>query len=271
MNTNQAQQRIIQNGAKLQAATANKANKVISFGNHNDTKSFVDESTKALEFGLVIENKSAKDIKIGIAAGVFGYDATAKKQNLINFPYLLGQMDEDAASAASKYGVDCFLNDGTLFEDATGAVKVATKDSNRFVADITKFGIRAPFRFTKLTLNSFKTSDGAGESSNYNNKIKAVHPSPFEDTIPQEFSLRNIVHDKFQENLLELNFQTDAPNLQAIISNENMLIIQVNSGTKLDILASIGAQLSLPQWFYRTVKQADNVMRPILEGKGGCR
>lgn len=233
-------ERILKNKKKLQADTSEI--KVVSFGSENGTKSFIDEIPKSLEFGFEIINDSnvAKDVII-----------TASPFDM--FPTVKAYMEELA-------GTDLFLADGVIETADGGDLSAVTSNARRSIDLVTSYAMNAPFRFTKFVMTSSKV-DGTPESTNYNNDIRTGWISPFEDTVPKEFSLRSIVRDKFQAQLLEVDFQLDAPNLLPIVSNEHFMVIRVNAKTRLSILSYVGAQLSQPQYLYRLAKSADNVMR----------
>ena len=251
------------NAKKLQADT--EGIKVISFGSKNGTKNFIDEVHKSIEFGFQVKNETDKSIYIAIVAGLGVFNSGNHVQEFNPASFMA------ASDLLTRSGADCVLSDGTIYEKEIGdsgvynAVTAITKNSKRKIAEVTKFAAKSPFRFTRFVMSSYK-NDGTPESSNYNNRIKSLWVSPFEDTVEQEFSLRSIVRDKFQAHLLELDFQKDAPNLQAIMSDEHIMVIQVNAGTTLNINSYVGAQLSQAQYFYRAASAADNIMRPVRLG-----
>lgn len=251
--------------AKSQQLQANPNEvKVVSFGAKSGTKSFIDEVSKSVEFGLTIRNETSQNVFIAIVSGLGTFSNHAQSFNPGGFMA--------ADDLLRRVGADCVLADGTIFEKekapASGtydAVTVTTKNAKRKINELTKYAAKNPFRFTKFVLTSSK-NDGTPESSNFNNRIKSIWLSPIVDTVEQEFSLRSIVRDKFQAQMLEVDFQKDAPNLQAIVSDEHAMVIQVNAGTTLSIGAYIGAQLSNAQYLYRLANTADSIMRPARLG-----
>lgn len=260
--------------AKASAITENKkvlqsdpeSLKVVSFDSQTGTKSFIDETAKATEFGMVIKNPTSQAINIVFTAGVltgamtFGFSEKAAEFSSGGF--------KTGADLLTRTGGHTFLGDGTIaIEKFDGSpdknVTVTTVNSRRKVNEILRYASNAPFRFTKFIMSSYKLDTGAKESSNFNNMIKSVWMSPFEDTIEQEFSIRSVVRDRFQEQDLEIDFQLDAPNLHAIVSSEHAMVFTINPNTMLHLNTYIGARLSTPQQFYRIINKADDVMRVV--------
>lgn len=235
--------------------------KVVSFDSKTGTKSFINEKPNATDFGLEIRNDTVKSIFVAIVAGLGAWKVIENVGKQDFFPGSF--MDGD--DLLSRIGADCVLADGVLYEDEENNQVVArTRNSNRKINELTKYAAKTPFRFTKFVMSSYKASTGTPESSNFNNSIKSLWLSPFEDTVETEFSLRTIVRDRFQAQLLELDFVKDAPMLKPIMSDEHVMVLQINPDTILNINAHIGARLSNAQYFYRMTKEADKLVRPLV-------
>lgn len=226
----------------------------VSFGKNNRTNSFIDETAKALSLGWRIVNPTDQDVFIAFVPASDGNNPT---------------QFADLAAIKAFMGADCIFGDGVIYtktvEGVAKNVTVSSLDSRRKIAEFVKYAASSPLRFTKMAMNSAKI-DGSKEDSNFNNKIKSMWFTPFEDTTAVDLDLRplRVGGSNFNTDMMEVNFITQGGGFKAIMSNENGFVMQINAGTVLTITAGIGAQKSEAQEFYRTIAQADEVMAPAL-------
>lgn len=231
-------------------SSARNGKRLLSFGVKSNVKDLVGEQNNPLEVGMVITNATSKDVTIAIGADNSQHD--------------FGVLDsEDILTAL---GADTFLNDGVIYSHAGKDVTVESTNAKHTISQMIRYALLNPFRFTRFVMNSM-TTGGAKEATNFTGKIKTMFLSPFEDTIEDEFSLRSIVKDKFQENLLEVNFVSQT-GLNPIVSADNFVVFTVKSGTVLTINAGIGAQFSPNQYLFRRTSFADSIMKPLLRRIG---
>lgn len=233
----------------LQIANVEGVTPLISFGQVTKTLSFIDEVAKARKFGFTITNATQDDQFILI--GGFG----AENNTIFK--------DLDAIKAYT--GATAIFGDGVILLDSRDnkTLDVTSTDPKRSVDQLVRYMCQTPLRFTRFDMRS-RYLDGTKENSNYDNKFKSIWVSPLEDTVAQELDLPSLIDiDGYNTDMLRLDFQTQAPSFKAICSNENFLLIQVNAGTKLTITASIGAQMSSAQAFYRMIKAADETMNNV--------
>lgn len=217
-------------------------NSLLSYGVKTQVKSLIEESNNTLEVGMVLRNETGKDVTIAIGA------VTANEELSVI----------DKTEILSQLGADTFLDEGTILTTQTGDLTAESIDQNHPLSQMIRFARKSPFRFTRFVMTS-STLNGDKEASNYTTRIKTMFFSPFEDTTKDEFSLRNIVKDRMQENLLSVDFQTQT-GLNPIIGTDNFMTITVKAGTVLTISAGIGAQVSLAQYLYRRTKVANKIM-----------
>lgn len=232
--------------------------KVLSFDSKSGTKSMINEKPNATDFGIEITNNTNEKVTIAVVSGLGVWKSGEGAGEVFQDYFPGGFMDGD--DLLTRVGADCVLADGTLHQVGSDLVSARTTNTRRKINELTKYASKAPFRFTRFVMSSYKVT-GEPESTNYNNDMKTLWVSPFEDTVEQTFSLRTIVRDRFQAQNLELDFQKDAPNLNPIMSDEHIIVIQVNPKTILNIQAHIGARFSAPQYFYRITKSADEIVR----------
>lgn len=232
--------------------------KVLSFDSKSGTKSMINEKPNATDFGIEITNNTNEKVTIAVVSGLGVWKSSEEPGDSFQDYYPGGFMDGD--DLLTRVGADCVLADGTLHQVGSDLVNARATNTRRKINELTKYASKAPFRFTRFVMSSYKVT-GEPESTNYNNDMKTLWVSPFEDTVEQTFSLRTIVRDRFQAQNLELDFQKDAPNLNPIMSDEHVIVIQVNPKTILNIQAHIGARFSTPQYFYRITKSADEIVR----------
>lgn len=232
--------------------------KVLSFDSKSGTKSMINEKPNATDFGIEITNNTNEKVTIAVVSGLGVWKSGEAPGEFFQDYFPGGFMDGD--DLLTRVGADCVLADGTLHQVGSDLVSARATNTRRKINELTKYASKAPFRFTRFVMSSYKVT-GEPESTNYNNDMKTLWVSPFEDTVEQTFSLRTIVRDRFQAQNLELDFQKDAPNLNPIMSDEHIIVIQVNPKTILNIQAHIGARFSTPQYFYRITKSADEIVR----------
>jgi hypothetical protein len=239
-------QRLAQYGAKLDLA------KSLSYGVQNSASNMIDERAKADKLSWEISNKTADAHYIVLSSL---YD-NAKNQTLFdNINDMLATVVPNVPST----NVWAF-KDGRLTGTTGADLAVSSKTPGRKINQFLNYIGQSPTRVTKIRLKSVTTA-GAQDLGNLDNEIKTMFFSPFAQPVEKPLALGPLVrtNNNFSPNILEVDFIDEA--FPVILSNEHFLVLQVNAGTVLNITAFIGAQDSRAQRHWRTIKDADDIVR----------
>ena len=117
-----------------------------------------------------------------------------------------------------------------------------------------------PTQITGISMKSF-TTGGIPENSNYGNSLIHYRVSHLEETkrsTPLNFDAFQNSKDVSTE-ILKIDLVKN--NFNGLISQKDVLAIQINAGTKLDLTLHIGARASLEEFTYREVKAGAEVLR----------
>ena len=227
-------------------------NKGLSYGVNNSANNLIDERAKADKLVWEIANTTDKDVYIVISSLFTG--AT----NLTTFANI-AEMQAAVVPGADAAIVLPFAN-GRIAGDAVAGVTVSSKTPGRSINQLLRYIGRNSSRITKMRLKSVTTANAA-DLGNFDNEIKSMFFSPFSTPVENQLGLSRLVktNNNFSPNILDVDFVAEA--FPFILSSEHFNIMQVNAGTKLNITVEIGAQDSAPQRFWRTIKNADDILR----------
>ncbi len=239
-------QRLAQYGAKLDLG------KSLSYGVANSANNMIDERAKADKLSWEIANKTT-DTHYVVVSSL--YD-NAKNQTLFDS---ISDMLANVVPGVSSSYVWAF-KDGSIVGTAPNNLVISSKTPGRKINQFLNYITQTPTRVTKIRLKSVTTA-GAQDLGNLDNEIKTMFFSPFAQPVEKPLALGPLVHtnNNFSPNILEIDFIDEA--FPVILSNEHFLVLQVNAGTVLNITAFIGAQDSRAQRHWRTIKDADDIVR----------
>lgn len=174
------------------------------------------------------------------------------------------------------------LEEGVMMSDiefiqapASPANKVLIESLNRdqqikFLASQLSY---APIQVTGMQLRSFNATTGAGENTNYSNTITHYNVNALREKKYQDLNLSDFQNaDDFTTSILKIDFLNN--NFICPISQEDLLAIQINANTRLDITLHLGARDSSPERFYRDIKNGTKLLTeqfPDEVGKCACK
>lgn len=238
-------QRLALHGSKLDL------NKGLSYGVQNSAANLVDERVKADKLNWEISNTTDLPHYVVISS-LYG-----SRNNTI-----FSSVNEMLAAAVP--GVDAAqvwaFKDGRLTGTTGAELKVTSKTPGRLINQFLNYIGMCPTRITKMRLRSV-TAAGAQDLGNLDNEIKTIFFSPLAQPVEKQLPLGPLVktNNNFSPNILEVDFVNEA--FPMIFSNEHFTVLQVNAQTVLNITAWIGAQDSPAQRHWRTIKNADDILR----------
>jgi hypothetical protein len=241
-------QRLAAHGAKLDLG------KNLSYGVQNSASNLIDEKAKVDKLAWEIKN-STSEAHYLVLSGL--YDNGKNTTIFDSVANMLSNVVPNVPVAT----VWAF-KDGVLLDDegSGGELRVSSKTPGRKINQFLNYVSQSPTRVTHLRLKSV-TIAGAQDLGNLDNEIKTMFFSPFAQPVEKQLPLAPLVktNSNFSPNIMDVNFVDEA--FPVILSNEHFLILQVNAGTILNITASIGAQDSRAQRHWRTIKNADDILR----------
>ncbi len=156
----------------------------------------------------------------------------------------------------SRFGLPA----GTPFFKATTAVDggnltIATMNPEQKLGLLASAFVEEPTQVVALTMNSFTTA-GVPENSNYGNNLMHYKVSHLEET-------KRVSTLNFQRFQNRGDFSTEIMKIDLIkegfnapITTKDVLVLQINPGTSMDITMQIGGRLSLPEFFHRQIDAA---------------
>lgn len=228
-------------------------NKRFSFGKQADTLNMVDEHAKAIQLNWRITNKTSDTHTIAIGC-LLGDTAP----NMTQFATL-----SDVKKAT---GATAVLKDGIIIDGTDGADLTATStDTYRKMDEFLRYTGVTCTRIVGLSMVSRNATNGNGDSSNYDLKIRSIWVNPLQDQPEvKELNLRPLVPTgaNFTESRLNVNFIRQ--NHPFVMTNEHWNTIQINPNTELMLTVYVGAQFSKAQDFWRSIKASDDIIRPGL-------
>ena len=241
--------RLAAHGHKLDLA------KRLSYGVHNSATNLIDERVKADELSWEISNKTGK-VQYLVFSSL--YD-NAKNQTIFN------TVDDMLAHVLPGIAADqrWAFKPGKI----TGAegppdtqLFVISKTTNRSISQFLNYIGQSPTRITKMRFES-RTTAGAPDMSNFNNELKTTFFSPFGNPVESPLSLAPLLqlNQNFSPNIFTVDFINQGYEL--IMSNEHFTVLQINPDTVLTLNVWCGAQDSRAQRHWRTIKDADKILR----------
>lgn len=232
--------------------------KRFSYGVNNSAKGFIDERAKTVKLGWRISNDTAKD-KFLVISSLFDDNRNSSIFEDVR------EMLTAIAPGVDALDIHAF-QEGVIQVEATKELKASSTMSKRSINQFLRFTQQAPTRITDVRLES-RTTANAEESGNLTNEFRTVFFSPFADPIENQLALAPLVQigSNFNKNVIDIDFVDQA--FPVILSNEHFWVIQVNKGTVLTMTVGVGAQNSLPQEFFRSIRKADDLQRTYGLGK----
>lgn len=251
---------ILQRAEEVQA----KKNKVdvldvrkrFSYGKDTQTTNLVDERVKAIQVNLKITNLTGT-----LQTVAFG--AISASFNPTQFP--------NEAAALTAVSATGLLKNGVIVDEGPGKTLTASlTDSGLSLDAFIKYISNNPTRITGLSMVSRNATTFAGDSTNYDLKMRTYWVSPFDVPVKKELNLRPLVVTgaNFTQERLNVDFIKHA--FPLILSPEHFWTLQIASNTELMITVYVGAQDSRSQLFWRDIKAADDVLRPTVVESCNC-
>lgn len=239
-------QRLAAHGAKLDFT------KSLSYGVQNSANNMIDEKAKADKIAWEILNSTA-DAHYVVISSLFDNN----KNNTI-FDTVADMLSNVVPGVSSS--LVWAFKDGRLVGTDGAELKVSSKTPGRKINQFLNYVRTSPTRLTGLRLKSVTTA-GANDLGNLDNEIKTMFFSPFAQPVEKQLPLAPLVrtNNNFSPNILDIDFINEA--FPVILSNEHFMVIQVNAGTVLNLTVMVGAQDSPAQRHWRTIKNADDILR----------
>lgn len=226
--------------------------KRLSYGVNKSAHNLIDERAKAEPISIEISNKTP-DTQFLVLSSLYNGSKNATIFNTVS------EMLAKAVPGVSVSNVWALQN-GKITGTLPDTLDVASKTTGREVNQLLNYIAFAPTRITKLRVKS-TTVAGAPDLGNLDNQIKTIFFSPFAQPVENQLAFSPLVqtNNNFSPNILDINLIDEA--FPLILSNEHFTILQINAGTVLNITLSIGAQDSPAQRHWRTMKNADDIIR----------
>lgn len=239
-------ERLAAHGAKLDLR------KSLSYGVQNSANNLIDEKAKADKIAWEIRNSTA-DAHYVVISSLFD---NSKNNTIFD---TVADMLSNVVPGVPSAQVWAF-KDGRLVGVDGAELKVSSKTPGRKINQFLNYVRSCPTRLTGIRLKSVTTA-GANDLGNLDNEIKTMFFSPFAQPVEKQLPLAPLVrtNNNFSPNILDIDFINEA--FPVILSNEHFMVIQVNAGTVLNLTVMVGAQDSPAQRHWRTIKNADDILR----------
>lgn len=228
--------------------------KRLSYGVQNSATNLIDERAKADKLSWEIANGTS-EAKYLVISSLFN---NARNNTIFD---TVSEMLEACVPGVDASNVWAFKEGLIATEAGTGGtLKAVSKTPGRKINHFLNYLNTVPTRITKMRLKSVNR-DNTPDLGNYDNEIKTIFFSPLAQPVEEQLSLSALVktNNNFSPNILDVDFVDEA--FEMILSNEHFVVIQINSNTVLNMTVSVGAQDSAPQRHWRTLKDADNILR----------
>lgn len=226
--------------------------KSLSYGVQNSASNLIDERAKADKLSWEIKNTTTETHYLVLSSL---YDNSRNTTIFANIAEMLAAVVPGVSSS-----LVWAFKDGRLVGTSGAELTVSSKTPGRSINQFLNYFGQNPSRIVKMRIKSVTTS-GAQDLGNLDNEIKTMFFSPFAQPVEKQLPLAPLVrtNNNFSPNILEVDFIDEA--FPLILSNEHFTVFQVNAGTVLNLTAFVGAQDSKAQRFWRTIKDADNILR----------
>lgn len=239
-------QRLAAHGPKLDLG------KSLSYGVQNSANNLIDERAKADKLSWEIKNATAEAHYIVLSSL---YDNARNTTMFSTVAEMLAAVVPGVAAA----NVWAFKN-GDIAGALEAKLTISSKTPGRSINHFLNYVNSAPTRITKMRLKSV-TVAGAADLGNLDNEIKTMFFSPLAQPVEKQLTLSPLVrtNNNFSPNIIDIDFIDEA--FPVVLSNEHFVVLQVNAGTILNLTAYVGAQDSPAQRHWRTIKNADDILR----------
>lgn len=241
-------ERLAAHGAKLDLG------KRLSYGVQNSASNLIDERVKVDKLSWEISN-GTDEAQFLVISSLYN---NARNNTMFS---TVAEMLAACVPGVPTGNVWAFQQ-GKIAEPAVGKVlNVSSKTPGRQINQFLNYLNTVPTRVTAMRLKSVNKADGQADLGNLDNEIKSMFFSPLAQPVEKQLPLSPLVktNNNFSPNILDVDFVDEA--FPLILSNEHFTVIQVNAGTVLNLTVSVGAQDSAPQRHWRTIKDADNILR----------
>jgi len=229
-----------------------------SYGVQNSAKGFIDERAKPDKLVWEIENETEEAQYLVVSPLFNGSNNNTIFETVRN-------MLRNVVPGVPDAQVHAF-QDGLVYKDADDNELNVRSKGGRFINQFLRYIGNSPTRLTEMRIQS-NTVGGEKDLTNFSAELTTKFFSPFAQPVENQLQLMPLIKtaSNFSPEILDLDFVGLA--FPVILSNEHYFVFQVNPGTKLNITAFVGAQNSLPQEFYRSIKKADDIQRMYGLGK----
>lgn len=181
-------------------------------------------------------------------------------------PTMISGYDVEKGDFLEKRDVSPFFKEE--FEEDTGGgtetvLTIESLDADQELDRIAREASFVPFQITAMHMRSFNLETKNPESGNFGNVVESYFSTPWK----KEGAPRKLLLSKFQsqkDNQLTLG-KVDfvKENFPAFVSSNDMLIVQINPGTRLDLTFDIGARYSVSEYFNRQVREGMNLLNSV--------
>lgn len=154
------------------------------------------------------------------------------------------------------------------FEEEKGesqetVLTIESLDADQDLERIAREASFVPFQLTAMHMRSFNLDTGNPESGNFGNVVESHFSTPWKkDGAPRKLLLSKFQSQKDNQLTLgKVDFVKE--NFPAFVSSNDLLIVQINPGTRLDLTFDIGARYSASEYFNRQVREGMNLLNSV--------
>lgn len=144
------------------------------------------------------------------------------------------------------------------------------KDSDQNFAHIFSSVVHSPFHIKGLSMRSYSLAKGNGESTNYTNEFKQYFVPIFKRPTFRKLDFADFQSSE-DNNTEILKVDFIKANFPSIVSLNDMPMIVINAGTRMDITFEIGARYSPAELFSREVNAGIKMLREEFPASCGCK
>ncbi len=243
--------------AELKRKTGNQG--LLSFA--NGIKNVIGARATGSNIRLRLINQWATDVVVLIA------------------PKMLLGTSDGATALASDLGLPTGIPFYTPSSAETGGTgknfTIASLDPAQKLAIIASQLSNEPTQITGISMKSYTTA-GIPENTNYGNSLIHYRVSHLEETkrsTPLNFDAFQNSKDVSTE-ILKIDLVKN--NFMGLVSQKDVLAIQINAGTRMDLTLHIGARASMEEFTFREIKAGAEVLREqfgneeLFDGSCNC-
>lgn len=174
-------------------------------------------------------------------------DLTTLGLPLNAFPFFNPAYVPSGAAAGEQLTCSC-LNDNQTLPTISGALN------------------SSPIQITAISMKSFNT-DGTPENTNYGNSLSRYRLSPW-DTTRRVAQLNFEAFQNSRDTATEiLKIDLVKNNFEGLVSQEDVLTLKINAGTRMDITFNVGGRVSIPEYFQRQISGGIEIVKDVFSGE----